>query len=74
MFVSNAALSESYPIQVRAGHCQSKFVYFAITSDPDFAVIESSRFSRVNLRGAVAAPSIWNLALTTPPVEMSTPR
>jgi hypothetical protein len=27
------------------GHCQSKFVYFAKTSEPDFAVIDFPAFS-----------------------------
>ena len=48
------------------GHCQSKFVYFAKTSEPDFAVIDFPAFFRVDLSGSMAAPSIWNFALTTP--------
>ncbi len=43
------------------GHCQSKFVYFAKTSEPDFAVIDFPAFFRVYLSGSMAAPSIWNL-------------
>jgi phosphatidylethanolamine-binding protein (PEBP) family uncharacterized protein len=49
------------------GHCQSKFVYFAKTSKPDFAAIDFPTFFRVDLSGSMAAPSIWNFALTTPP-------
>jgi hypothetical protein len=40
------------------GHCQSKFVYFAKTSEPDFAAIDFPAFSRVDLSGSMAAPSI----------------
>jgi hypothetical protein len=47
-------------------HCQSKFVYFAKTSEPDFAAIDFPAFFRVDLSGSMAAPSIWNFALTTP--------
>jgi hypothetical protein len=47
-------------------HCQSKFVYFAKTSEPDFAAIDFTAFFRVDLSGSMAAPSIWNFALTTP--------
>jgi hypothetical protein len=39
-------------------HCQSKFVYFAKTSEPDFAAIDFLAFSRVDLSGSMAAPSI----------------
>jgi hypothetical protein len=39
------------------GHCQSKFVYFAKTSEPDFAVIDFPVF-RVDLSGSMAATSI----------------
>jgi hypothetical protein len=49
-----------------AGHCQSKFVYFAKTSEPDFAAIDFPAFFRVDLSGSMAAPSIYNFALTTP--------
>jgi hypothetical protein len=38
--------------------CQSKFVYFAKTSEPDFAVIDFPAFFRVDLSGSMAAPSI----------------
>ncbi len=48
------------------GHCQSKFVYFAKTLEPDFAVIDVPAFFRVDLSDSMAAPSIWNFALTTP--------
>jgi hypothetical protein len=48
------------------GHYQSKFVYFAKTSEPDFAAINFPAFFRVDLSGSMAAPSIWNFALTTP--------
>jgi hypothetical protein len=44
--------------QQQAGHCQSKFVYFAKTSEPDFAVIDFPAFFRVDLSGSMAAPSI----------------
>ena len=47
-------------------HCQSKFVYFAKASEPDSAVIDFPAFFRVDLSGSMAAPSIWNFALTTP--------
>ena len=40
------------------GHCQSKFVYFAKTSEPDFVVIDFPAFFRVDLSGSMAAPSI----------------
>jgi hypothetical protein len=59
---------------VRSGrHCQSKFVYFAKTSEPDFAAIDFPAFFRVDLSGSMAAPSIWNFALTTPqlPFELT---
>ena len=39
-------------------HCQSKFVYFAKTSEPDFAAIDFPAFFRVDLSGSMAAPSI----------------
>jgi len=39
-------------------HCQSKFVYFAKTSEPDFAVIDFPAFFWVDLSGSMAAPSI----------------
>jgi hypothetical protein len=40
------------------GHCQSKFVYVAKTSEPDFAAIDFLAFFRVDLSGSMAAPSI----------------
>jgi hypothetical protein len=40
------------------GHCQSKFVYFAKTSEPDFAAIDFLAFFRVDLSGSMAAPSV----------------
>jgi hypothetical protein len=40
------------------GHCQSKFVYFAKTSEPDFVAIDFLAFFRVDLSGSMAAPSI----------------
>jgi hypothetical protein len=40
------------------GHCQSKFVYFAKTSEPDFAAIDFPAFFRVDLSGSMAATSI----------------
>jgi hypothetical protein len=40
------------------GHCQSKFVYFAKTSEPDFAAIDFPACLRVDLSGSMAAPSI----------------
>jgi hypothetical protein len=43
---------------VRKGHCQSKFVYFATTSEPDFVAIDFAAFFRVDLSGSMAAPSI----------------
>jgi hypothetical protein len=39
-------------------HCQSKFVYFAKTSEPDFAAIDFPAFFRPDLSGSMAAPSI----------------
>ena len=39
-------------------HCQSKLVYFAKTSEPDFAAIDFPAFLRVDLSGSMAAPSI----------------
>ena len=53
-------------IHCSEGHCQSKFVYFAKTSEPDFAAIDFPAFFRVDLSGLMAAPSIYNFALTTP--------
>jgi hypothetical protein len=41
-----------------ARHCQSKFVYFAKMSEPDFAAIDFPAFFRVDLSGSMAAPSI----------------
>jgi hypothetical protein len=41
-----------------ARHCQSKFVYFAKTSEPDFAAIDFHAFFRPDLSGSMAAPSI----------------
>jgi hypothetical protein len=40
------------------GHCQSKFVYFAKTSKPDFAAIDFPEFLPVDLSGPLASPSI----------------
>jgi hypothetical protein len=40
------------------GHCQSKFFYFAKTSEPDFAAIDFPAFLRVDLTGSLTAPSI----------------
>jgi hypothetical protein len=40
--------------------------YFAKTSEPDFAAIYFPAFFRVDLSGLMAAPSIYNFALTTP--------
>jgi len=39
-------------------HCQSKFVYFAKMSEPDFAAIDFPAFFRVDLTGSLTAPSI----------------
>ena len=39
-------------------HCQSKFVYFAKMSEPDFAAIDFPASFRVDLSGSMAAPSI----------------
>jgi len=39
-------------------HCQSKYVYFAKTSELDFAAIDFPAFFRVDLSGSMAAPSI----------------
>jgi len=39
-------------------HCQSKLVYFAKTSEPDFVAIDFPGFFRVDLSGSMAAPSI----------------
>jgi hypothetical protein len=47
-------------------HCQSKFVHFATTSEPDFVAIDFPAFFRVDLSGSMAAPSIYNFALATP--------
>ncbi len=44
--------------EASSGHCQSKFVYFAKTSEPDFAVIDFPAFFRVDLSGSMAAPNI----------------
>jgi hypothetical protein len=40
------------------GHRQSKFVYFAKMSEPDFVAIDFPAFFRVDLSGSMAAPSI----------------
>jgi hypothetical protein len=53
-------------LEAKRGHCQSKFVYFAKTPEPNFAPIDLPAFFRVDLSGSMAAPSIWNFALTTP--------
>ena len=45
-------------VEPLARHCQSKFVYLAKTSEPDFAVIDFPAFFRVDLGGSIAAPSI----------------
>jgi hypothetical protein len=55
-------------------HCQSKFVYFAKTSEPDFAAIDFPAFFRVDLSSSMAAPSIYNFALTTPCGDACRPR
>jgi hypothetical protein len=39
-------------------HYQSKFVYFAKTSEPDFVAIDFPAFFWVDLSGSMAAPSI----------------
>jgi putative transposase len=49
---------EGEVLEVFARHCQSKFVYFAKTSEPDFAAIDFPAFFRVDLSGSMAAPSI----------------
>jgi hypothetical protein len=41
--------------------CQSKFVYIAKRSEPDFAAIDFPAFFQVDLSGSITAPSIWNL-------------
>jgi hypothetical protein len=43
---------------VRKGHCQSTFVYFAKTSEPDFVTIDFPAFFWVDLSGSMAATSI----------------
>jgi hypothetical protein len=45
-------------LEQRVGHCQSKFVYFAKTPEPDFVAIDFPAFFRVDLSGSMAAPSI----------------
>jgi hypothetical protein len=45
-------------LECNYGHCQSKFVYFAKTSEPDFAGIDFPEFLPVDLSGPLAAPSI----------------
>jgi hypothetical protein len=45
-------------LQLSERHCQSEFVYFAKTSEPDFAAIDFPAFFRVDLSGSMAAPSI----------------
>jgi hypothetical protein len=49
---------ETLSPKASAGHCQSKFVYFAKTSEPNFAAIDFPTFFRVDLSGSMAAPSI----------------
>jgi hypothetical protein len=46
---------------VAPGRCQSKFVYIAKRSEPDFAAIDFPAFFQVDLSGSITAPSIWNL-------------
>jgi hypothetical protein len=43
---------------IRYRHCQSKFVYFAKMSEPDFAAIDFPAFCRPDLSGSMATPSI----------------
>jgi hypothetical protein len=45
-------------LKLSGGHCQSKFVCFAKTSEPDFAAIDFLAFFWVDLSGSMAAPSI----------------
>jgi hypothetical protein len=47
-----------YELVPADGHCQSKFVYFAKMSEPDFAGIDFPAFFRVDLSGSMAATSI----------------
>jgi len=54
----NARSSRSSSGKNGARHCQSKFGYFAKTSEPDFTVIDFPAFFRVDLSGSMAAPSI----------------
>jgi hypothetical protein len=51
-------LSSAYSGEAYSRHSQSKFVYFAKTSEPDFAAIDFPAFFRVDLSGSMAAPSI----------------
>jgi len=55
---TNVPLYPGWQEYFRKRHCQSKFVYFAKTSEPDFVVIDFPAFFRVDLSGSMAAPSI----------------
>ena len=53
-----APRSDASALEDYYGHCQSKFSYFAKTSEPDFAAIDFPAFFRVDLSGSMAALSI----------------
>ena len=55
---SGLELDDNLKRQKIERHCQSKFVYFAKMSEPDFAAIDFLAFLRVDLSGSMAAPSI----------------
>ncbi len=55
----------SMPPDLR-GHCQSNLDYFSKTSKPELTAIDFPGFFRVDLSGSMAAPNIWNFALTMP--------
>jgi hypothetical protein len=56
--LSSIGPSLNQPVDTLRRHCQSKFVYFAKTSEPDLAAIDFPAFFRVDLSGSMAAPSI----------------
>jgi uncharacterized membrane protein YhaH (DUF805 family) len=58
LVILDAALGTQFHPRGGLGHCQSKFGYFAKTSEPDFAAIDFPGFFRVDLSGSMAATSI----------------
>jgi len=55
---TEASQVDYWIIDTVTGHCQSKFVCFAKTSEPDFTVIDFPALFQVDLSGSMAALSI----------------